>query len=199
MSQLSGGRPADLRSPDLRTRLLASAGVAALLLALLSVGCSEPTGLPDPGELRKGSFRADVTGDVERSLRGDVHNYFGRSTRTDALLWWLRLSAPPGTGADSVRFEFLLRVDRRQLPAPGSYPVGAVYYSRDTVTVSTTFRPDSPEGEVYAPVSGTFTLTEAVEGEMVAGTFEFTARRAGVDSPDASRFAISGAFRGGAP
>lgn len=111
-------------------------------------------------------------------------------------MWWLRLSAPPGTGPDSVRFEFGMKLSRPGLPATGSYAVADGGVSLDTFRVDLIRSPDAPDGgRSYVGRSGELTLTEVAEGEVMAGRLEFSATP--FDAPGDTAIEVSGSFRSG--
>ena len=173
------------------------AALVAVVAALAgSAGCGDTTGVPDPGELEVGTFRAELSGADERSLRGDAINYRAQLSGTREPIWWLRLSAPPGTGPDSVRLEFAVKLAGQGLPDAGTYPVNDEGVPRDSFRVQMFLDPDSDGGgTVHEGRSGTVTLTEVVEDEVVAGRFEL--RTTPVDSTDGATIDVSGAFRSG--
>lgn len=171
--------------------------LATLVLVLLA--CEGATGLEEPTELKRGSFRAEVSGDTAVSLRGDAHNHFVKSAVTRKSLWLLRLGAPPGTDPDSARIELRLESPLDEQPEEGSYPIipftGDLAYSADSVWIGTDFDP----GPLYFARSGSVTITEAIDNEVVAGRFEFTARTLADDSLAEESILVSGAFHAGAP
>ena len=164
---------------------------------LTFVACGDPTG---PDELEKGTFRADVSGAVEGTLNGDTNFTFAQVGDSGEPAWLLRLSYPPGTGSDSIQIRFVQRATSvNSLPREGSYPVSIGPISEDTTTANLLVRPDTELAEeVFVGQSGTFTVTEAVEGEVLAGRFDLTARRSEGDSLSETVTA-TGAFRSGVP
>lgn len=179
------------------SRLGTAATLAALAGVLLFLACGDPTG---PDELEKGTFRAELSGAVEGTLDGDTNFTFVRIGDTSEPAWILRLSYPAGTGSDSIQIRFVQRVASvNSLPNQGTYPVATGPISQDTTVVNILVRPDAELAEeLFVGQSGTFTVTEAAEGEVLAGRFDLTARRSEGDSLSET-VSATGSFRSGVP
>lgn len=169
--------------------------VAALVvLALGAVSCGDVTGLEDPGELELGSFRAEMSGARTDTLFGDTHNYWANHVDTNNLVWYVRLNAPPGTGPDSVRLDFVMDRRLERLPEVGTYPLGPYpeggHVTSDTVGGFVNFLVNDSTFSIFHAQTGTFEITEAVDSQVVAGRFEFVA-----ESGPGDTISVRGGFR----
>lgn len=177
-----------LRRPSL------SSLAALLILGLGVVACGDVTGLEDPSELELGTFRAEVTGARNTSLVGDTHNYWANDVETKNLVWYVRLNSPPGPGTDSVRIDFVVDREVERLPDVGTYPLGPYSLEgpveSDTVGAYIDFLSKDSTVTLFQAQTGSLTITEAVDSEVVAGRFEFVA-----ESGPGDTISVRGAFR----
>lgn len=177
-----------LRHPSL------SAVAALLILTVGAVSCGDVTGLEDPSELELGTFRAEVTGAKNETIVGSTNNYWAHHLDTNDLVWYVRLSSPPGPGTDSVRVDFVVDREVERLPEVGTYPLGPFEeggrVAPDSVASFVDYLVNDTTFTIFHARTGSLTITEAVDSDVVAGRFEFVA-----ESNAGDTISVRGAFR----
>lgn len=190
------------KSPAISPLFCPPALVALAGLTLLACGDSlEPS---DPTDLRKGSFRAVVSGPAADTLQGDaIVKWVRNPDQQNRSGWLLRLNYPTGTGPDSVRINFILMRKRTVFTAPDTGAIPIVRWeSRENLPVEKLVAnyvrlADNPV--IYYSTSGSMSVTRSVQDEEIAGRFEFKAVEsevlaAGGDSPSIT---VGGIYRSG--
>lgn len=151
--------------------------VAAGLLA--SLACEQTRRISAPDDLRTGRFRAHVDAGGQLSLTGEADFSFDTMAGPDSsrLAWVLSLEPPRGTGADSIAIRFMKAVSGKRLPGQGPHPIEMEErLSHERVFADVIVHPDSSVASEFFQVrSGTLTVTESEQGEVLAGQFRFGA------------------------